>query len=150
MNKANLNTLPDDYIGFEKLSIPEKLLFLISFTTLVFPIIPLALLAVLNVLQFPSSSENNLMPVLWFLGGPIGMIGLFLTIVNKRNIITILFLVYGVISYFPLLFPFFSDIKPKKLLDILNVLYFSLPIIVAIIHIGLSIRSIWVNWKATP
>lgn len=133
--------------SLRKLKKPSVILQLLSIVALVFPVAPLALMATFIALQTPIFSDGDFLAALWFLGGPAGMVGLILAIIKKRNILTIMLLIYGIATYSPLLFPLLGEIISKGLLNTFYTLFFSIPVIVSAIHIGLSIRTIWLGKK---
>lgn len=146
-----------------KFNTPTIILNLLSFIALVYPIIPLALpAAFFSVMGFiaaiigQSASGDDFVITLVFLGGPAGVIGLASSMFKIRNIKTITLLIYGIASYFALIFPSISEFPLPGFsifsdsLSVYDAVFFSLPPIVAIIHIGLSIRSLWIAWKTTP
>lgn len=128
---------------------------------LIYPVLPLALLSgwffvivfksILTVESISNSKDLTLMfaSMIWLLGGPAGLLGGIMAVFNKQTIMTLLFLVYGAISYsiIALVFVFETLKQHESVWYVLHSLYISLTLLVIAIQIIRVYKNLNLPWR---
>jgi hypothetical protein len=134
----------DGMIFFKEIKKSKKLMIL-TIMILIFPIVPLAIMATVVIVSFVLNLEQDIVIVgMWFLGGPLGAIGLLNALFNNRTGKVLVMQIYGFISYSIITIPLVIGINAESLtlISALAGIYFLISLVVFALQINKTYRVI--------